>query len=239
MNTKDHYEKHLSAFYSWIYGGTEENYNKNRSFFEDHKIIPSDSKAAVDLGAGPGFQSIPLARAGFKVTAVDFSKQLLNEITEVEKGIEIIEDDILNFAAYAGRNPELILCMGDTLTHLPDKNAVTALINNAHKELTRKGKLVLTFRDLTFELEGPDRFIPVRQNDNQIFTCFLEYQPDYVDVYDMVHRKENGGWTQKISSYKKLKISEETIKTILQDEGFTVDFFNKERGLITIIAGKK
>ena len=238
MEAKNHYENHLSNYYSWIYGGHEENIKKNKQFFESNNISPFDSKVAIDLGAGSGFQSIPLSQLGFKVTAVDFSKKLLNEIDNKQFNIEIIEDDILNFENYSNRNPELIICMGDTLTHLADIDSVAKLVDNSYKELITGGKIILTFRDLTFELKGSERFIPVRNEENRIFTCFLEYSEEHIDVYDIVNERINDEWTQKISSYKKIKISAEQIKDILNKSGFKIDFFNKEKGMITIIGVK-
>ena len=129
--------------------------------------------------------------------------------------------------------------MGDTLPHLPDMNSVEKLISNAFNELAPKGKIVLTFRDLTFELKGAERFIPVKSDDNKVFTCFLEYHNDYLDVYDIVNENENGRWVQKISTYKKIKISEEQIKSILNTAGFKIDYFNKDKGLMTIIGSKE
>ncbi len=79
--------------------------------------------------------------------------------------VEIIENDILNFNSYSNRNPELIVCMGDTLTHLGTLNFVSDLIKNCYNELSANGKLVLTFRDLTKELQGEERFTPVRSDD--------------------------------------------------------------------------
>ena len=43
-------------------------------------ITPARSGRAVDLGAGCGFQSIPLARLGFAVTAIDIDRKLLDEL---------------------------------------------------------------------------------------------------------------------------------------------------------------
>ncbi|MCP4133561.1 MAG: methyltransferase domain-containing protein [bacterium] len=238
METINHYKNHLSNYYSWIFGGFEENSTKNKQFFTDHHIIPLNSKIAIDLGAGSGFQSIPLRQIGFDVFAVDFCGQLLTELQQKDRTVELIEDDILNFKAYANKTPELFICMGDTLTHLPHMNSVELLIKNCYKELVSNGKIVLTLRDLTFELKGEDRFIPVRSDDTKIFTCFLEYHSDYLTVYDIVNEKENNQWEQKISSYKKIKISEEKIKSILRENGFGIDFFNKDKGLITIIGSK-
>ncbi|OGC18589.1 hypothetical protein A3J90_05660 [candidate division WOR-1 bacterium RIFOXYC2_FULL_37_10] len=238
--TKDHYENHLAEYYSWIYGGADQKIEENNSFFEKHSIKPFSSKVAIDLGCGSGFQSISLAKAGFNVMAVDFSKKLIDELKNGSLGLNVepIESDILDFNIYKDKNPELIVCMGDTLTHMPDLDSASNLIFNSYKELEKNGKLILSFRDLTFELQGKDRFIPVRSDENTIFTCFLEYQSESVNVYDLVHARRQGKWEQKISSYKKIKISQDKTKQIILDAGFTLDFFEVNRGLVILIAKK-
>ena len=240
MGVESHYENHLADYYSWISGGFDTRADDNRRFFKKHNIKPEKSKVAIDLGAGPGFQSIPLAGSGFKVIAVDFSKKLLDELKSKSKNlnVETLKNDILDFNSYSNRNPELIVCMGDTLTHLGTLNSVSDLIKNCYKELSANGRLVLTFRDLTFELKGEERFIPVRSDENRIFICFLEYQAEYVKVFDIVYEKENGRWIQKISSYEKIKIPQETIKQYIKEAGFDIEFFEVRNGLVTLIAIK-
>jgi len=238
MKTKEHYKNHLFDYYSWIYGGLKENIQKNKKFFQSHNIVSGELSTAIDLGAGSGFQSIALNEMGFNVYAIDFCKELLDEIICVNQNINIIEDDIMHFHSYKNITPQLIISMGDTLTHLTDIQSVEDLIENAYNELTDKGKIALSFRDLTFELKGRARFIPVKSDDNRIFTCFLEYRPDSVNVNDIIHEKIDGQWIQKISSYEKIKISEDIIKEILIDKGFEIEFFEKNNGIITIIGSK-
>lgn len=240
MNVKDHYDNHLAQHYSWIYGGADLNIEKNKSFFNEHKLTPNSSGVALDLGAGSGFQSIPLQQLGYRVIAVDFSKEILRKLEsrDLSHSIEIVQTDMLDFSSYAGKNPELIVCMGDTLTHLPDLNSVKKLITNSYSELDSGGRLALSFRDLTYELKDNERFIPIQSEPEKIFTCFIENQGDHIDVYDIVQEKMNGEWKQKISFYPKIKISEDQIKKILLSSGFVVDFFEKKRGLITAIARK-
>ena len=80
MDAKEHYENHLANYYSWMFGDFNAKLNENQQFFERHNIKPVSSKIAIDLGAGCGFQSIPLAKIGFKVKAIEFSKKLLNDL---------------------------------------------------------------------------------------------------------------------------------------------------------------
>lgn len=240
MNTKEHYENHLANYYSWMFGDFNAKINENQRFFQSHNIRPSSSKIAIDLGAGCGFQSIPLAKIGFEVKAIDFSKRLLDELKTKSNGlgIEAIENDILNFDVYSDFKPELIVCMGDTITHLDSLESVRELIKNNYKILLKNGKLVLTFRDLTSELKEDERFIPVKSDNNRIFTCFLEYHPTYVKVFDIVYEREKGRWIQKISSYKKLMISRELIKEYFEGAGFKIEFMGVNNGLVTIIGIK-
>ena len=101
-------------------GGLAQKIEENRKFFKDHHVWPRGSGVAVDLGAGSGFQSIPLAESGFRVIAIDLCKNLLAELKENAEGLplEIVNDDLLNFPQHCPDGIELVVCMGDTLTLL-------------------------------------------------------------------------------------------------------------------------
>ena len=193
----------------------------------------------MDLGAGCGFQSIPLARLGFAVTAIDLDRKLLDELTEHAEELEIdtIQGDLTTFDEYVTEKIELAVCMVDTLLHLPSKGAVSALVAKVHTSLQDGGKLIVTFRDLSKELAELDRFIPVRSDDDTIFTCFLEYEPETVKVHDLVYRRENSGWVLRKSFYRKLRIAEQWLIDRLRDTGFAVDA-SAASGVVTIIATK-
>ncbi|MEU8034553.1 hypothetical protein AB0C13_39345, partial [Streptomyces sp. NPDC049099] len=76
------------------------------------------------------------------------------------------------------------------------------------RALAPGGHLVVTYRDLTAELRGTDRFIPVRSSDDRLLTCFLEYRDeDTVIVHDLLHTRTNGSWQQQTGSYPKLRIA--------------------------------
>ena len=119
-SVQEHYDNFLAPHYSWIYGGAELKFEENRNFFQSHDIRPHLSGVAVALGAGSGFQSMPLSQAGFKVTAIDLNHALLMELKSHATGLPIktIEDNLLNFAKHLDGDVELIVCMGDTITHL-------------------------------------------------------------------------------------------------------------------------
>lgn len=236
----EHYEKHLANYYAWILGGVNVKIKENRKFFTDHHIQPIRSGLAFDLGAGCGFQSVPLAQLGFRVVSMDLSAKLLSQLKENAKklAIETICDDLLNFTAYDRGSIELVVCMGDTLTHLESLKKVQALFDKVYSAVESGGCLVLSFRDLTVELTELDRFIAVKSDDHTIFTCFLEYEKDTVKVHDIIYEKKNTQWTLKKSFFRKLRISPEWTRNYLQSIGFTLEFDNEANGMVTIIARK-
>lgn len=218
MTAKEHYTRHLGNIYAWMCGDFTEKCDEQERFFADNNILPVANKVAIDLGCGHGLQSVALAQLGFSVFAVDFNKQLLSELDGQKKALSIqtVESDLLEYLQNTKQPAELIVSMGDTLTHLESIAMVEKLISEIAGHLIPKGKVVLSFRDLTGELLGMERFIPVKSDDNRILTCFLEFFDDHVRVHDILHEEENGSWIQSVSSYAKLRLNEERVTALLQ-----------------------
>lgn len=240
VSVEEHYENVLSDVYTWLMGGFESAKQSNSEFFEKRDIHPFSSGLAVDLGAGSGFQSIPLAENGFSVTAIDLSQKLLNELKENARGLSVntVQDDILEFQKHIKDKCELIVCMTDTITHLKTKGDALSILQGSYQSLESGGKLVLTFRDLTETLEDTDRFIPVRSNENIIFTCFLEYETETVKIHDIVYINTVDGWKLNKSCYRKLRLSSQWVETQLATIGFRLEESSLINGFQTIIAVK-
>jgi 2-polyprenyl-3-methyl-5-hydroxy-6-metoxy-1,4-benzoquinol methylase len=236
----EHYDNHLVDYYTWISGGVGVKIEENRKFFFDHNIQPTRSSVAFDLGAGCGFQSIPLAELGFRVVAMDLSAKMLAQLNENAKNLPIktICDDLSIFTNYERGNIELVVCMGDTLTHLESLKKVRALFDKVYSAVESGGWLVLSFRNLTIELMELDRFIAVKSDDHTIFTCFLEYAKDTVKVHDIIYEKRDTQWALKKSFFKKLRICPDWTRNYLQSIGFNIEFDKEENGMATIIARK-
>jgi SAM-dependent methyltransferase len=234
---KEHYDKHLSNFYSWMAGDFELLQESQGNFFAQHNILPGSTAAAIDLGAGHGAQSTALAKLGFHVTAIDFSAQLLAELGRNSRSlpVETVEDDIRNVSKYSYLKPELIVCMGDTLTHLESADEVERLVNDCAAMLQPGGRLVLSFRDYTRELKGNDRFIPVKNDGNRILTVFLEYFPGKVSVTDLLFERSGQSWEQKVSTYDKLRLDASEVSKLMVKAGLKVEFNEPVNRMICMV----
>lgn len=230
----------LGPVYSWILGDFEKAHDANAELFAQLSVVPQSGSKAVDLGCGPGCQSIPLAQLGYSVTAIDFCEDLLQELNARAVGLPIttVCDDLLNFRMHLD-DPDLIVCMGDTLVHLPDMESVDALIDTVADALNPGGHFIATLRDYsTPPLTGTDRFIPVRSSDHQVFTCFLEYESNSINVHDILHEKKNGEWGLTVSSYQKLLLDHRHVAARLRKRGLNVAEPSMSGGMVVLKADK-
>jgi hypothetical protein len=239
-SVKEHYDNLLAPYYAWISGGLELKLEENRKIFRDLDVRSEHSEVAVDLGAGSGFQSIPLAEVGFKVIAIDMNHALLAELEENAKDLSVvtIQDNLLNFTKHSPAKIGVIVCMGDTLTHLTSLEEVQNLFANAYDTLDENALLILGFRDLTLELTELTRFIPVKSNSKRIFSCFLEYEENHVKVHDIVYEKTNDRWKMRKSFFRKLRISPPWTRTTLIKVGFKIQTYDVQKEMVTIVARK-
>jgi 2-polyprenyl-3-methyl-5-hydroxy-6-metoxy-1,4-benzoquinol methylase len=223
-----------------MYGGFDAALARYTEFFASRGIEPRGSRRAIDLGAGCGFQSIPLARLGFEVTAIDLDRKLLDELRAHagDAPITVVRADLNDFERHAQLPVELVVCMVDTLVHLSTKAEVVALLGRVSRALEPRGRFVVTYRDLSREAAELDRFIPVRSDESTILTCFLEYEPETVKVHDLVYRKRDGRWALGKGFYRKLRLPKAWIETELERAGFGPIESGEDRGFVTIVATK-
>lgn len=241
MSVERHYETLLAAHYTWMAGG-----DFAAKVGEQTDLLAAlgvtEAGDAIDLGCGPGFQSIALARLGARcVTAIDTSATLLAELHRHAAGLPIrtLHADIRDLPRLTTpASARTIVCMGDTLAHLPSHNDVVRLLAAMADALQRGGRIVLTLRDLSVPLSGVDRFIPVRADAARIMTCALNYDADGVTVTDLIHVREAYGWRLHKGSYRKLRLDPAKLAAALSRHGLVVTC-NAPAGRLHAIAAMK
>jgi len=181
----------------------------------------------LDLGAGAGYHARVLASRGFNVVAVDTSDVLLKELGEVCAGLSVtaIQADLLDESKYAERGPfMLVLCVGDTLTHLPSMKEVDRLVRSAARLLLPGGALLLQFREQERELTPQESVITMRSERDRIMQCVLHFEKERVWVTDAVHEWNGQAWITTKSTYPKLRLSTDEILEIATSAGLNIRF---------------
>lgn len=219
-NAIEHYDQHLGKFYAWMVGDFSDASQSMADYFDTIGLQTTSTKQALDLGCGHGLQTIPLANRGFTVTGIDTCALLLEtlEANISDLPIKVIQANLLSFPDHIRSAVDVIVCMGDTITHLDSIADVEALVSSVSKSLAADGVFCVSFRDYTqTELTGTSRFIPVRSDDSRIHTCFLEYDSTVIHVHDLLHTREQEEWKLSTSAYDKLRLAPQALKDLACD----------------------
>ncbi|TGK13033.1 methyltransferase domain-containing protein [Leptospira fletcheri] len=233
LTPQEHYETFLAEKYSWMIGDADQKEAEAAELFRSWGISPMGNRIAWDLGAGSGVQSFPLARLGFRVLSLDLSSKLLNELSSRNVGLnlETREADITAPSLYAGECPELLVCMGDTLTHLESKTSVRKLFRLWGSFLKSGARFALGYRDLGRGKIGEKVGFPVRVERNRIFSCILSFEEDKVLVTDLYHEWDGNLWNFTTSSYCKLILPEAKILEWADESGFSLRQQGESKGM--------
>jgi ubiquinone/menaquinone biosynthesis C-methylase UbiE len=208
----EHYDALLAEHYDWMFGATfESKVAEQKELLRELAGADGNGRLAVDLGCGSGFQSIALSELGYRVLSLDSSERLLQELSSRadQTSVTVRHADIRELEQHVdAQSARLVVCMGDTLTHLGSMEEICTLLRAIWRVLKPGGTLVLTYRDLAAgELSGLERFIPVRADDSRIMTCFLEYLDEQtVRVNDLIYVRDGRNWSLRKSSYRKLRL---------------------------------
>lgn len=234
---QQHYDLHLGPIYSWMLGDAA--MASARAELQQPVFQSLQKGLAVDLGAGPGTHAVALAEMGFSVLAIDACEELLKELRWNARSLPVraVNADLLGFRIHCDAPVRVVVCMNDTLTHLPSRSAVGYLLQDVRAALAPGGVFVATFRDyVTAPLSGGGRFIPVRSDNDKILTCFLEYLDDIVMVHDVLHSRSDAGWSMKVSAYPKLRLDPNWVQMKLRELGFDARLEPGARGMVRLVA---
>jgi SAM-dependent methyltransferase len=222
-----HYAAILASRYTWMMGGLDGCLSSARALLDAVGLTDEGTGTVLDLGAGAGYHARTLASRGFSVVAVDTSDALLNELREVCAGMAVttIQSDLLEEARYAEQGPyALVLCVGDTLTHLSSEKDVDHLIRMAARLLMPGGALLLQFREQPRDLSPQESVITMRSERDRIMQCVLHFEPQRVWVTDIVHEWNGQAWITTKSTYPKLRLSTDALLEIATSAGLNIRF---------------
>ena len=100
-----------------------------------------DNPKIIDIGAGTGRYSIPLAEEGYDVTAVELVKHNLRVIEQKSNKVKVFQGNAINLSKFQNESFDLTLLFGP-MYHLCDKESQIKALSEA-KRITKKNGIIM------------------------------------------------------------------------------------------------
>lgn len=202
-------------------------------------IIPKYGQSVLELCCGTGRVTLPVAEAGYSVTAVDFSIPLLQKLKgkikayrpELNEKIQVIEQDVTKLTL-TKKDFDTIICPFNSLLCIPEFEGQLNTLINAAKHLRKGGLLSLDLINpfIVDQLGNayPKPFFTRKNPENgNFYTRFASMGKMDVDQKQLLY-----GWYDEIDENNTVKrinyemywrpIFPNELKLMLEKTGFTL-----------------
>ena len=129
-------------------------------------------KATVlDLGCATGIYTAALAASGHTVTGIDLSATMIDQARARNRDMRVIVGDIATIPV----GPyDLIYCIGNTLPHLADEQAVYTILRSITDQLKKDGQVIIQ----TVNFDRPFRELPGIDRQTVVMSRVYRDHPD-------------------------------------------------------------
>ncbi len=153
---------------------------QNESDFFNRIFSKYYFRNALDIGCGTGAHTFILSGLGIKALGIDPSTGMIEKANKHNihtSNVEFLNITLEDYALIADSVFESAFCMGNTISHITDKNGLNNFIS-ALKTILKPGAIFI-FQILNYEriLKEKERIVNIREIDDKIFIRFYDFHP--------------------------------------------------------------
>ncbi len=136
---------------------------------------------ALDVGTGTGAYALALARCGVRTTGVDLSPKMIEQAREHAAQLHIQARFVVGSMTelpLPSASADLLVCLGNTLPHLTDEDALVQAFQEFSRVLVDGGHAVLQLLNYERILSRRERIVSVDRSSGAEFVRFYDFLPD-------------------------------------------------------------
>ena len=198
-------------------------YEKWSQYFIE-KLQGYPVRTGLDIGCGGGWFTRAFQRAGYLMTGLDISPEMLDyaQETALKEGVrgEYILGDITRFKT--PKKFDFATAINDCVNYIP-KNKVSSAFKNVYSALAKGGIFLF---DISSEKKFREKIantVSVDDRDEVTYLCFNREEEDGVTMeVTLFVREDKGGYTRLDETHRQYRYTEEEICAALEKSGFTL-----------------
>jgi glycine/sarcosine N-methyltransferase len=185
----------------------------------------------LDAACGTGMHALGLARLGFQARGADLSSGMIDRarLNAAEAGLDV-RFEAIGFGGLVqtfGRQAcDAILCLGNSLPHLPDIVGVEAALTDFAACLRPGGLLLLQNRNFDAVLASRARWMEPQSyrsaEGEWLFLRFYDFDADGLLSFHMITLNRQGitDWSQQVTTTRLYPLRQEELLSALDKTGF-------------------
>jgi SAM-dependent methyltransferase len=200
----------------------------------EKELASAGARSVLDAACGTGRHAIELARRGFTLSAADPSAGMIAQAREnaaaaAEIGVRFEQagfggmESVFGTAAF-----DALLCLGNSLPHVPDPAGVSAAMKDFAACLKSGGLLILQNRNFDRVLSRHERWIEpqgrIENGREWLFLRFYDFETDGSLTFHVatLRREAGGPWEQSVSSTRLWPLRQADLVNSLATGGFAI-----------------
>ncbi len=141
------YTGYHADLYDLFYGSKSYKHEANFTRSCILKYQPAETRTILELACGTGNHSIHLSKYKYKITATDYSRDMLRVASQKLSSLENVQVahmDMLQFRRF--KKPfDAVICLFDSIGYVQTNTNIAAVLKSIHKNLKRKGLFVFEY----------------------------------------------------------------------------------------------
>ena len=214
------------------------------------------ARRVLDVACGTGWHTIALSQRGYEAVGTDISAGMIQRAREngAREGVPVrfVRAGFGQLAGQVGKGFDGVICMGNSLPHVPSAEALRETLSDFAAVLHPGGVLIIQQRNFDRVWSERQRFMPLQthREDNRewLFFRFYDFGEERITFNMVTLRQEGGRWDCQVRATELWPILRDHLVELLREVGFRevtcygnlrrVPFIREDSGDLVVVAHK-
>jgi glycine/sarcosine N-methyltransferase len=187
------------------------------------------ARRVLDVACGTGWHTISLSQRGYEVVGADISTRMIEHAREnaAREGapVRFVQAGFGQLAGQVDKGFDGLICMGNSLPHVPDAEALRETLVDFAAVLRAGGVLITQQRNFDQVWSEHQRFMPLQTRDEGnkewLFFRFYDFGEETI-IFNMVTLKREGReWEYQVQATELWPILQDHLVEQLEAIGFS------------------